>query len=101
VVPTICLFLLIATTLLYGYEGYGKGLLTYYWLYFLVPIIMIASADILNGFYYVVSEQSVPGRLDDMLYLGAYAVTVAAAYTVVGDLDWKGQRQSHPSSNMS
>ncbi len=83
VVPTICLFLLIATTLLYGYEGYGKGLLAYYWLYFLVPIIMIASADILNGFYYVVSEESVPGRLDDILYLGAYAVTVAAAYTVL------------------
>jgi len=83
VVPTICLFLLLATTLLYGYEGYGKGLLAYYWLYFLVPIIMIASADILNGFYYVISENSVPGRLDDILYLGAYAVTVAAAYAVL------------------
>jgi hypothetical protein len=83
VVPTICLFPLLGITLLYGNEGYGKGLLAYYWLYFLVPIIMIASADILNGFYYAISDNAVPGRLDDILYLGAYAVTVAAAYAVL------------------
>jgi hypothetical protein len=83
VIPTICLFPLLAITLLYGYEGYGKGLLAYYWLYFLIPIIMIATADILNGFYYTISDDMVPGRLDDILYLGAYAVTVAAAYTLL------------------
>jgi len=83
VIPIISLFQLLAITLLYGYEGYGKGLLTYYWLYLLIPIMMIGTADILNGFYYAMSASMVPGRLDDVLYLGAYAVTVAAAYTVL------------------
>lgn len=83
VVPTLCLIPLIAVTLLYGYEGYGKGLLASYWLYFLVPIMMIAVADIINGFYYAVSEKSVPGRMDDVLYLGAYCVSVAAALAVL------------------
>jgi hypothetical protein len=83
VVPIISLFLLLAITLLYGYEGYGKGLIAYYWLYFLVPIMMIATADILNGFYYAMSDSMVPGRLDDILYLGGYAVAVAAAYAVL------------------
>ena len=83
VAATISLFFMIALTLLYGYERYGRGLMANYWLYFLLPIMMIAGADILNGFYYVLSENSVPGRLDDVLYLAGYAVAIAAGLTVV------------------
>jgi hypothetical protein len=83
VAATISLFFMIALTLLYGYERYGRGLLANYWFYFLLPIVMIAGADILNGFYYVLSEGSVPGRLDDVLYLAGYAVAIAAGLTIV------------------
>jgi hypothetical protein len=83
VAATVSLFFMIALTLLYGYERYGRGLLANYWSYFLLPIMMIASADILNGFYYVLSENSVPGRLDDILYLAGYAVAMAAGLTIV------------------
>ena len=82
VAATLSLFFMIALTLLYGYERYGRGLLANYWLYFLLPIVMIASADILNGFYYVLSDSSVPGRLDDVMYLAGYAVAVAAGLTI-------------------
>ncbi len=81
VVATISLFFVIALTLLYGYDGYGRGLLANYWFYFLLPIMMIAVADVLNGFYYVLSDSSVPGRLDDVVYLAGYAVAVAAGLT--------------------
>lgn len=74
---------MIAMSLLYGYERYGRGLLANFWFYFLLPIMMISGADILNGFYYVVSENSVPGRLDDILYLAGYAVGIAAGLTIV------------------
>jgi hypothetical protein len=84
VAATICLFFMIAVALLYGYEGYGKGLLTNYWLYFLLPIMLIGGADLLNGFYYVLSENTVPGRLDDVLYIAGYAVAMAAGLTVLG-----------------
>lgn len=84
VAATLSLFLLIAVALLYGFEGYGKGLLTNYWLYFLLPVILIASADIMNGFYYTLTDNSVPGRLDDVTYLAGYAVTMAAALTLWG-----------------
>jgi hypothetical protein len=83
VVATISLFFMLAMTLLYGYEKYGRGLLANYWFYFLLPIMMIASADVLNGFYYVLSDSSVPGRLDDVLYLAGYAVAIAAGLTIV------------------
>jgi len=83
VAATVSLFFMIAMTLLYGYERYGRGLLANYWFYFLLPIVMIASADVLNGFYYVLSDSSVPGRLDDVLYLAGYAVAIAAGLTVV------------------
>ena len=83
VAATISLFFMISLTLLYGYENYGRGLLANYWFYFLLPIIMIASADVLNGFYYVLSDSSVPGRLDDVLYLAGYAVAMAAGLTIV------------------
>ncbi len=83
VAATLSLFFMIALTLLYGYERYGRGLLANYWFYFLLPIIMIASADVLNGFYYVLSDSSVPGRLDDVLYLAGYAVAIAAGLTIV------------------
>jgi hypothetical protein len=83
VAATLCLFFMISVTLLYGYEGYGKGLLTNYWTYFLLPIILIACADLVNGFYYVLSENSVPGRLDDVLYLAGYAFAVAAGIAVL------------------
>lgn len=83
VVATVSLFFMIAMSLLYGYERYGRGLLANFWFYFLLPIMMISGADILNGFYYVVSENSVPGRLDDILYLAGYAVGIAAGLTIV------------------
>jgi hypothetical protein len=82
VVAPFCLFFMIAVTLLYGYEGYGKGLLRYYWFYFMVPVMMIVFADILNGFYYVMPGGEVPGQLDDMLYLGGYCVIVASGLVV-------------------
>ena len=83
VAATLSLFFMIALTLLYGYERYGRGLLANFWFYFLLPIMMIAGADILNGFYYVLSDSSVPGRLDDVLYLAGYAVAMAAGLTIV------------------
>jgi len=83
VAATVSLFFMIALTLLYGFDGYGKGLLANYWFFFLLPIMMIAAADVLNGFYYVLSDSSVPGRLDDVLYLAGYAVAVAAGLTIV------------------
>jgi hypothetical protein len=83
VAATLSLFFMIALTLLYGYEKYGRGLLANYWFYFLLPIMMIAGADVLNGFYYVLSDNSVPGRLDDVLYLAGYAVAIAAGLTIV------------------
>lgn len=83
IVPTVCLAFPIAATLLYGFEGYGKGLLRYYWLYFLIPIIIIAAADIVNGFMYTIDETFDPGSIDDFLYLGAYSATIAACVTVI------------------
>jgi hypothetical protein len=83
VAATVSLFFMIAMTLLYGYERYGRGLLANYWFYFLLPVMMIAGADLLNGFYYVLSDSSVPGRLDDVLYLAGYAVAIAAGLTIV------------------
>ena len=82
VVPAILAVLPLAITLLYGLEGYGRGLLRFYWLYFLVPILMIVAADLLNGFYYVLSEGSLPNQLDDVLYLAAYCVMVSSGYVV-------------------
>jgi len=78
----ISTFFMLALVLLYGYEKYGRGLLANYWFYFLLPVMMIAAADNLNGFYYVLSDSSVPGRLDDILYLAGYAVAIAAGLTV-------------------
>lgn len=83
VAATLCLFFMITVTLLYGFEGYGKGLLTNYWSFFLLPVMIIACADIVNGFYYVLSENSVPGRLDDVMYLAGYAFAVAAGLTIL------------------
>jgi len=83
VAATISLFFMIALTLLYGYERYGRGLLANYWLYFLSPIMIIALADNLNGYYFVLSGNYVPGRLDDVLYLAGYAVAIAAGLTIV------------------
>ncbi len=83
VVPVVSLAFMFALVLLYAYEGYGKGLLRYYWLYFIVPIVVIVAGDIVNGFTYVVNENYDPGTLDDYLYLAAYAVTIAAGYLVL------------------
>lgn len=82
VVPVVALYFLIVPVLLYTIEGYGRGLLRYYWLLFLVPILMIATGDILGGFYYVLYEESIPGGLDDYLYLGAYSIIIAAGIVV-------------------
>jgi hypothetical protein len=84
VVPTIVLFFVIAVALLYGFEGYGKGLLSYYWFFFLIPILLIASGDIVNGFVFALSESSAPAMLDDLLYTAGYAATLAASVAVLG-----------------
>jgi len=83
VAATVSVFFMIALALLYGFERYGKGLLKNYWLYFLSPIMIIALADNLNGYYFVLSGNSIPGRLDDVLYLAGYAVAIAAGLTIV------------------
>lgn len=83
VVPTIVLLFVLATALLYGLEGYGKGLLSSYWFYFLIPILLIACGDIVNGFTFALSEESAPAMIDDLLYLAGYATTVAAGIAVL------------------
>jgi len=82
IVPSVLLVLPLATTLLYALEGYGRGLFRFYWLYFLVPIYMVVIADLLNGFYYVLYEGSLPGQLDDLTYLAAYCVFAVSGYVV-------------------
>lgn len=84
VVPLVCFFFFLAIFLLYHYDRYGKGLLRYYWLYFLVPIGLIAAADILNGSNYVLYSSSVPGQYSDALYLLAYSIVIAAGVAVLG-----------------
>jgi hypothetical protein len=84
VVPLVCLFFFVAIALLYHYDHYGKGLLRYYWLYFLVPIGLIAAADISSGFYYITYEASVPGQYSDALYLLAYSMVIASAAAILG-----------------
>jgi hypothetical protein len=84
VVPMVCLFFYVAIALLYRYDHYGRGLLRYYWLYFLVPIGLIAAADISGGFYYISYDASVPGQYSDALYLLAYSMVIASAVAVLG-----------------
>jgi hypothetical protein len=84
VVPSVCLFFFLAIALLYHYDHYGKGLLRYYWLYFLVPIGLIAAADLLNGFNYILYNSSVPGQYSDALYLLAYSMVIASAAAILG-----------------
>jgi hypothetical protein len=84
VVPLVCLFFFMAIALLYHYDHYGKGLLRYYWLYFLVPIGLIAAADISGGFYYITYEASVPGQYSDALYLLAYSMVIASVAAILG-----------------
>lgn len=83
VVSMIALSFPLAVALLYAFQGYGKGLMRYYWVYFLIPIMMIVTADIVGYTYYVIQEGSIPGQIDDFLYLAAYSITIAAAFTVV------------------
>jgi hypothetical protein len=84
VVPLACFFFFLAIALLYQFDRYGKGLLRYYWLYFLVPIGLIAAADIMGGFYYTIYSASVPGQYSDALYLLAYSMVIASGVTVLG-----------------
>lgn len=84
VVPLVCLFFFVAIALLYHFDHYGKGLLRYYWLYFLIPIGLIAAADISGGFYYILYDASVPGQYSDALYLLAYSMVIATGMTVLG-----------------
>jgi len=80
VVPTICLFFLLAVTLLYS-----KGLMKHYWLFFLLPIILNAAADIVGGVVYVIASQTGTDlfRLQDLLYLAAYAFVVGAGFAIL------------------
>jgi hypothetical protein len=84
VVPLVCVFFFLAIALLYHYHHYGKGLLRYYWLYFLVPIVLIAAADILDGSNYVLYDSAVPGQYSDSLYLIAYSMVIASAAAILG-----------------
>jgi len=83
VVPLVCFFFFLAIALLYHYDHYGKGLLRYYWLYFLAPIGLIAAADISGGFYYITYDASVPGQYSDALYLLAYSMVIASGAAVL------------------
>jgi hypothetical protein len=84
VVPLVCFFFFLAIAMLYHYDHYGKGLLRYYWLYFLVPIGLIAAADISGGFYYTIYNASVPGQYSDALYLLAYSLVIASGAAILG-----------------
>lgn len=84
VVPLVCFFFFFAIAMLYHYDHYGKGLLRYYWLYFLLPIGLIAAADISGGFYYIKYSVSVPGQYSDALYLLAYSVLIASGTAILG-----------------
>lgn len=84
VVPLACFFIFLSVALLYHYDHYGKGLLRYYWLYFLVPLGLIAAADISQGFYYITYNASVPGQYSDALYLLAYSTVIASGAAILG-----------------
>jgi len=83
VVPLVCIFLFLAIALLYHYDRYGKGLLRYYWLYFMLPIGFIAAADTLGAYYYIAYNASVPGQYSDALYLLAYSTVIASCATIL------------------
>lgn len=79
VVPMACLFFALMASLLYVVEGFGKGLPRYYWIYSMIPIGVLASADILAGSYYSLQEGAFPLRIIDVLHLTAYALAISAA----------------------
>ena len=79
VIPAVCLIVPLSTALIYMFDGYGRGLKKYYWMYSLIPIFLIASSDLLRGTYFAVYETSVPFRFDDVLALTGYATAISAA----------------------
>ena len=78
-IPAVCLIVPLSTALIYMFDGYGRGLKKYCWMYSLIPICLIASSDILRGTYSGIYETSVPFRFDDALALTGYATAISAA----------------------
>lgn len=78
-IPAVCLIVPLSAALIYMFDGYGRGLKKYYWIYSLVPICLIASSDLLRGTYFSIYETSTPFRLDDILALIGYATAISAA----------------------
>lgn len=83
VVPLVCFIFFFAITMLYHYDHYGRGLLRYYWLYFLVPIGLIAATDISGGLYYITYNAPVPGQYGDALHLLAYSMVIASGAAIL------------------
>jgi hypothetical protein len=78
-IPAVCLIVPLSTALIYMFDGHGRGLKKYYWMYSLVPICLIASSDLLRGTYFAIYETSTPFRFDDALALTGYATAISAA----------------------
>jgi hypothetical protein len=78
-IPAVCLIVPLSASLLYLFDGYGRGLERYYWMYSLIPIFLIASSDLLRGTYFSIYGAGVPFRLDDVLALTGYATAISAA----------------------
>jgi hypothetical protein len=78
-IPAVCLVVPLSTALIYMFDGYGRGLKKYYWMYSIVPICLIASADLLQGTYFAINETNTLFRLDDTLALTGYATAISAA----------------------
>ena len=78
-IPAVCLIVPLSTALIYMFDGYGRGLKKYYWMYSLIPIFLIASSDLLRGTYFAIYETSTPFRFDDALALTGYATAISAA----------------------
>jgi hypothetical protein len=78
-VPAVCLTVPLSSALIYVFDGCGRGLKKYYWMYSLVPICLIASSDLLRTTYFAIYETGVPFRFDDVLALTGYATAISAA----------------------
>jgi len=78
-IPAVCLIVPLSTALIYIFDGYGRGLKKYYWMYSLVPICLIASSDLLRGTYSAIYETRMPFRFDEALALMGYATAISAA----------------------
>ncbi len=78
-VPFIALIPLAWVALLYYLDHQGKKLLELAYLYFLIPVGLIAFADVVMASSYVWSSGLLPGQYSDAIYLLGGSMLIAAA----------------------